>query len=272
MKVKITNKKLWNNFSKMISIYTGVISLVLSFIDFEQNMKICIAIFSIVVLILTFLVLWYRANKLPKITLKINDTNFNICFDDLFKQKDTKIIAFNEFFDTKVDDKIIAKSTLNGCYLNNYVNSIYEVDCVINNNERIKKYIIDNDVSRKYGGKSIKYKLGTLCPKDDFLLLAFTHFNEENQAFLTVEEYISALMHMWNELDVYYAGKSVSLPLLGAGMTRFKNARVSEQELLEYIVMTFKASKIKLNNGASVNVILYENVKEKINLYDIKEK
>ena len=258
MKVKITNKKLWNNFSKMISIYTGVISLVLSFIDFEQNMKICIAIFSIVVLILTFLVLWYRANKLPKITLKINDTNFNIYFDDLFKQKDTKIIAFNEFFDTKVDDKIIAKSTLNGYYLNNYVNSIYEVDCVINNNERIKKYIIDNDVSRKYGAKSIKYKLGTLCPKDDFLLL-------------TVEEYISALMHMWNELDVYYAGKSVSLPLLGAGMTRFKNARVSEQELLEYIVMTFKASKIKLNNEASVNVILYENVKEKINLYDIKE-
>ena len=87
MKVKITNKKLWNNFSKMISICTGGISLVLSFIDFEQKMKICIAIFCIVVLILTFLVLWYRANKLPKITLKINDTNFNICFDDLFKQK-----------------------------------------------------------------------------------------------------------------------------------------------------------------------------------------
>lgn len=272
MKVKITDKKLWNKFSKIVSIFTGGLSLLLSFKDFEQNVKIILAICSIVVLILIFLILWYKANKLPKKTLKINDTNFNIYYDDLFQQKGIKVIAFNEYFDTKVDDKIIAKSTLNGYYLNNYAGSVFEVDSAIEKNDYIKKYVIDTYVSRKYGGKKVRYRLGTLCAKDDFLLLAFSRFNEENQAILTVEEYISALMHMWNEIDKYYAGKSVSLPLLGAGMTRFKNGSISEQELLEYIVMTFKASKIKLNNGASVNIILHENIKDKINLYDIKEK
>ncbi len=102
-------------------------------------------------------------------------------------------------------------------------------------------------------------------------MLAFTHFDEDNKAFLSVEDYISGLMHMWNEIDVYYAGKSVSLPLLGTGITRFNTCEISSQELLSYIVMTFKASKIKFNNGATVNIVLSKNIKPEVNLYDIRK-
>lgn len=37
MKVKINNKRLWANFSKVVSIVVAVLSLVLTVIDFEQK-------------------------------------------------------------------------------------------------------------------------------------------------------------------------------------------------------------------------------------------
>ena len=77
-------------------------------------------------------------------------------------------------------------------------------------------------------------------------------------------------MHMWSEIDKYYSGKPVSLTLLGSGITRFNNAEITAQELLKYLVMTFKASKVKFNNTSSLTIVLNEKIKDEINLYDIK--
>lgn len=40
---------------------------------------------------------------------------------DIFDQAALKIIAFNEYFDTPVDDVVISAKTLNGIYINNCV-------------------------------------------------------------------------------------------------------------------------------------------------------
>ena len=40
---------------------------------------------------------------------------------DIFSESDFKVIAFNEYFDTQVDNKIIAESTLNGMYIRDYI-------------------------------------------------------------------------------------------------------------------------------------------------------
>lgn len=141
----------------------------------------------------------------------------------------------------------------------------------INNEERLKNNVIQENVSRPYGGKTTKYKLGSICPIDDYFLLALTHFDDENKANISVEDYISCLMHMWSEIDKYYSGKPVSLTLLGSGITRFNNAEITSQELLKYLVMTFKASKVKFNNTSSLTIVLNEKIKDEINLYDIKE-
>ena len=78
-------------------------------------------------------------------------------------------------------------------------------------------------------------------------------------------------MRMWNELDKYYAGRPISVTLLGSGITRFNSNEIAPQDLLNYIVMTFKASKVKFNNTSSLSIVLDKHVRDEINLYDIQE-
>ena len=69
-----------------------------------------------------------------------------------------------------------------------------------------------------------------------------------------------------------YAGRSVSIPLLGSGITRFKEYNmISDQELLEMLIWSFKVSRIKFTYPSQVSIIIHNSKKDKINFYKLKE-
>lgn len=271
MKVKICNKKLWRNFIKIVSTVAAILSFILTIVDIDQKTRLIISLIVLFSLALVFLKMWHSANKQFNKKLTINSTDVTIKYDDLFSQQGIKVIGFNEFFDTQVDEKIISSNSLNGVFITQHSAGAPSIDSTIDNEVRLIKNVVERDVSRLYGGKTIRYKLGSICPVEDYFLLALSRFDEDNRATISIEDYISCLMHMWNELDRYYAGKPISMPLLGSGITRFNNADLSPQELLKYIIMTFKASKVKFNNTSSLTIVLNEKIKDEINLYDIQE-
>ena len=271
MKVGFFSKTLWGNFIKSVSVITGALFLILSFIDMEQYIRIIIGVVFIFIIICIYTGMIICANKTTTKELKINGTRIRIVFGDIFAQLGIKVIAFNEFFDTCVNNKIISDTSLNGIFINKYSAGSQTIDVTINNEERLSKNIVASNVQRKNGGKCIQYQLGTICPVNDYFLLALTHFDDDNRAYMSVEDYISCLMHMWNELDIYYAGRPIALTLLGNGITRFNNSEVTAQELLKYILLTFKASKVKFNNKSSLTIVLDEHVRDEINLYEIEE-
>lgn len=87
-----------------------------------------------------------------------------------------------------------------------------------------------------------------------------------------MSDYINFLMNFWNEVDVVYSGKSVSIPLMGAGITRFKEyGNITDQELLELLLWSFKISRIKFTYPSVVTIIIHENKSDKINFYKLKE-
>lgn len=272
MKVKFCSKKLWSKFAKVVATVTSIVSFVLPFIDLSQQFKFFILIGVLIVLSSSFLIFWYRANHEKEKILKINETTVTIKFGDIFTEPGLKVIAFNEYFDTQVDNKIIASSSLNGIFITKYSVDATDIDNEIKSNKKLKNNVIARNVKRPNGGKKIRYKLGSICPyKNEFFLLAFSHFDDDNRAYLSVEDYMSCLMHMWNELDICYAGRPIVIPLLGSGITRIKNVKLSPQELLSYLLITFKASKVKFNNTSSLSIILNEIIRDNINLYDIRE-
>lgn len=271
MKVKINDKILLPQYAKSLSAIAAILSLILTVFDIEQKCKIVIAVCFLAVFITVCLALWIYANRLQAKVLKINGTKVTIKYSDLFSEAGNKIIAFNEYFDTTVDDKIISETSLNGQYINGHVQDIDELNNKISSDLRLKNAIVEANVNRAYGGKTTKYRLGSICPVDDFFLLAFTHFDDDNRAFISLEDYISCLMHMWSELDVVYAGKPIVFPLLGNGITRFNNAEVKPQDLLKYIIMTFKISKVRFGNTSSLTIVLTNNIRNEINLYSIQE-
>lgn len=77
------------------------------------------------------------------------------------------------------------------------------------------------------------------------------------------------MLNFWEEVDQIYAGRSVAVPLMGSGITRFKAAEILPQELLNIMVWTFKISKIKFKYPANATIVIHSNISYKINLYDL---
>ena len=121
-------------------------------------------------------------------------------------------------------------------------------------------------------GKKKKYKLGTIFKHDDYLLAAFSKFDDENRAVLTMNDYVNFLLEFWNQVDIVYNGRSISIPLLGTGITRFKeHIEITDQELLELMIWSFKTSRIKFTYPSRVSIIIHEPKMDKINFFKLKE-
>ena len=268
IKIPIYNKKLWGNFLKTASGISVVVTTVLAFVDFDAKVKYIIGGVFLGVLLGIFVILLIMANKMEHLTLHINNSTVNIKFANIFEQPDLKVIAFNEYFDTQVDDIVIAKKTLNGKYLLEFAQK-EALDELIENNPHLKDRKAEPNLSREIGKKQ-RYKLGTICKNDDYLLVALTHFDDVNRAYLTLQQYSDCLINMWNEIDILYNGQTVSLPLLGSGITRFKDCEVNDQELLEIILWTYRISKVKFTYPSCLNIVLDERKKDEINLYKLK--
>src|SRR5690606_9244326 len=120
MKVKILDKGVRNQFWVIFSVISGILSFVLLFNivpeTYKEHLK-CFGYITFILLILTYLYLWYRANNLTDVKIDIEGSTVNIKSGDLFTESGFKVIPFNEYFDTIVDEKIIASSSLNGIYI-----------------------------------------------------------------------------------------------------------------------------------------------------------
>lgn len=88
-----------------------------------------------------------------------------------------------------------------------------------------------------------------------------------------MQEYINFLLAFWNEINRLYAQRTVSVPVFGAGITRFRNGfeDIDINELLQIMVWTFKVSKIKFAYPAKLQIIIHEDLLKKVNLYELKE-
>lgn len=271
MKVKLFNRELWNDYYVFLSVISVIASLIFLFVDIPACLKTCCLILFLMILVIVFAIYWYRANHIHKAILQINNSTLEIGIGDIFEENDFKVIAFNEYFDTKVDDIIIRKESLNGKYILQNYPDVSVLDTIISSDAHAQKHITDH--CNRNAGKTIRYKLGTIIKNQDYFLLTFTHFDEDNRAYLDIDDYIGCLMNMWNECDIHYGGQTVVLPLLGSGITRFHGyENITDQELLELLIWTFKVSRIRFQYPAKAKIVLTQNCMDKINLYDIKKR
>ena len=220
-----------------------------------------------------YIIIWLYYKKQNSIRLKINNSEIEVKFGDIFAEDaELKAIAFNEYFDTKVDNVIISESSLNGQFINKYyAQNIQKLDEIIENDQHIQENEVGKNETR-VDGKKVKYRLGSVVVEGQYLLIAFSHFSNDNKTYLGISDYISCLLNFWNEVDRVYAGRTVVLPLLGSGITRFKGYEgISDQELLELIIWSFNVSRIKFKYPAKANIIIFPGKKDKINLLSLKK-
>lgn len=274
MKVEFLNKNVRNKFWIYFSVISGIISFILLFNIIPEEYKKCLQYFgclTFIILIIIYLVIWYKANKLTNVNIDIDGSTICIKCGDLFSEDGLKAISFNEYFDTVVDDKIISNKSLNGIFVKRFfMNNVSELDDFIVANSNISD-IIDDKCERILGGKNIKFKLSTIIVYNDFLLTAFTKFDQYNRATLTMPEYIEFLINFWDRVNRVYAQKNVSVPIFGSGITRIKEHKnIGDEDLLKIMLWTFRLSEMKFKYPAKLTIVIHEDKIDQINLFNLK--
>lgn len=270
LKVKWYDKKLLIEYFSKIGLIISIIEFFKSIDYLKMDIFKCffekILTFNILIAIVLYVYLFLKTNTQKKLYLKINKIEVEIRIGNIFNEKGLKVIPFNEYFDTQVDEKIISSKSLNGQFLirRDLVTDINQLD------ELLKKEMISCKIRKTRNNNKKRnnnpYYLGSIFKyRNEYLLTAFSKFSNNNEAYLELRNYYLFLENFWKEISKNYAGNNIIIPLLGSGITRLD---VDDEELLKMILLTLKMSRIKLNK---LVIVLTEEKIEKIDLYHLKE-
>lgn len=270
-KVSFFDRRVLENFLKITAAISATLSLLVLFVDIPTNCKTTYGWIFVGLLVLIYLVIWIWSNNLNKININVEGSEVTIKVGDIFSEHGLKAIAFNEYFDTIVDNKIIAESSLNGIFIKKYLGvPISELDRHIDDYSFDKSEKLESNNERTLG-KKLRYQIGTICVYKDFLLSAFTKFDNDNKAVLTMPEYLEFLINFWDKVNNVYAQQSVSTPVFGSGITRIKGHKtISDEDLLKIMLWTFRISEMRFKYPAKLTIVIHKDKIAKINLLDIK--
>lgn len=254
---KIFNRYIFKIWSSYFLITISILSFITWFLPvIPDNIKYIIGGVLLAALIISYIGIVIYQSKCQIVHLTINNTKVNILFGDIFEQKGIKVIGFNEYFDSQVDNSIISHASLNGQVFDKGLIQKEDFDLSVQNDDSLKKADMNADRTK---GKKQKYAIGQVHKfNEEFFALALTKFNEKNEAILYSNEYSCCLLEMWRQLNTYYAQLTINVPLLGDGITRIlDNTSITKQELLEIMLETLKISKMTFKEPSEINVVLY---------------
>ena len=227
--------------------------------------------------ILTFMLVWavtalgYKVYLRWRNKIKIKGNNYKIIveYGDLLKTRKCKrVINFDECFSTHVGTAPadIKKTSICGQYLTAHPN--LDIQSLISNSQ-----LKPLRSRSKYQSKE-RYESGRIVPNGDDLLLAFAKLDKNGLGrFFTRNEYLECLSVLWEEIDKYYGQQDVCIPILGAGLTRFdggSGASISQQELLDIIIWSYKLSSYKIKSPYKLRIICKRDEDFSLEKIDLK--
>lgn len=274
-KIQLCTIKLWDrtvreSFFKVAAIESTLISTITIFFPIKDEYQKRLFISFILFLVLSYVGVWIYSNGKKSVSFRIGKTKVLIKQGDIFEEDGLKVIAANEYFDTRVGDNLIDPKSLYGIYLRQYCkNSIADLDQAMIDNLSSSTLLTDE---MREKGKKIQYRLGTVFnDQKGFLLVAYAKFDDNNRAFLSPNDAMSCYMNMWNEIDKYRGNESICLPVLGSGgLVRNLFSRYSSQQLIELILGTFRASGITLSRNAMLKIIVFGDMADEINFLKLR--
>lgn len=236
-------KQFWTAFVSMMGSLAAVATL--ATVVWYPKDRVPWWVIVIYVVAILGLCIWYAfwyTNMKNTIDIKVSDSlNVRVETCDILKAPDNNVtvVHVNEYFDTIVNEKIISADSLHGKFINSlFKNRTDELD------EKIEKGLADKTqqievakVVRKNGGKTTKYKIGTCIDftegRQQYVWVAFTHFNEDDHAYIEKYEYAVVLSKLFEYLSQKANGRDIYMNILGTGFSRLNK---SHQFMLLYLL------------------------------------
>lgn len=212
--------------------------------------------------LLCFLFVWLGTSLLYGAFLKfrwwttIKGQNYliRVEYGNIFKKKNCKrVINFDECFTTQVGNATadINPDSICGQYLSLHSD--------LNVQQLIEAAQITPARSKSKYQHRTRYDSGTIVPNGDDLLMAFAKLDERGKGrFFSRDEYLKCLDLLWKELENYYSGKDVCVPILGDGTTAFDGgagASIPQQDLLDMMIWSYKLSSHKIKAPHKLRIV-----------------
>lgn len=222
----------------------------------EINIILARALTFVVILILSMIINALYLCKRKSVCIKGHNYSIRVEYGDLFEMRSCKkLITFDECFTTKVgaSPSDIKPNSICGQYLKKYPMQQQDM-----------QNLIDVAQLRPAKGKSkyqnkVRYDSGTLVPKDDYLLMAFARLDADGLGkFFSRDEFLECLSLLWKEIDKYYGQEDVCIPILGSGLTRIGDTLLTQQELLDIIIGSYRLNSHKIKSPYQLRIVCKE--------------
>lgn len=216
----------------------------------EVNIMVNRVIFTgiVVVFVTIGYVIYRRCRK--KVCIKGKNYSIKVSYGDIFDLPACKkVIPFDECFSTEVghEPAQVKPSSICGQYLTKY--PIADIHALIDK-AQLKPY----KGKSKYNNQE-RYEPGRLVPNGNYLLMAFTKLDKDGLGRMTRDEYLECLSILWQEIDKHYGQTDVCISILGSGTTRIGDNELTQQELLDMIIGSYKLSANKLKVPSTLHIV-----------------
>lgn len=206
------------------------------------------------------------------ITSNAIDAPITVKFGDLFAQDGYKAIAVNEFFDSAVDEKHVASSTLHGLMLTRYWAG-NTADWDTQSAKELFATQPEEVVTRDAPGKSNRYAIGTTASVSrnghDFLCVAVTRTCINSlEASATSDDLQHAVRGLLSKARTVCSGRPLNIPLLGSGLAR---TGIKPNIIVDLVLLAiFEESKTrKITNH--IQIVLPKSMENRIDLASIQK-
>lgn len=223
---------------------------------------------SVCILFASSIYACFQMRPSKSIKILINDAfPLTVEFGDLFEKKGVVVIPMNDYFDTIVDNKIIATNTIHGMFIERlFKGRASDLD---NKITEALKYTTAEDVKRALGKKK-RYPLGTCAVitegENTYILTALSKFDDDNHASIPLSEYGNIINGVIKQVATIANNRPVYMPLLGSGQGGIQK---SAQKILSYTISQIEfCPNISIPKG--LHIIIYNLDCNRVNLDNIK--
>lgn len=236
----------------------SITTLIFTFVPekcFEKNIirNRMLTLFCVFIIVVSIYLLFLKFRS--SVSFKGHNYEIIVEYGDIFKMDNCKkVINFDECYTINVGDAPgdIKPTSICGQYLK--IHPYLDIEKIIKNS----KIKAENELSQYMGNK--KYKSGKLILNGDDLLMAFAKLDADGRGkFFSHKEFLDCLSLLWEEIDKYYGQKDVCIPILGSGLTRINETPLTQQELLDIIIGSYKLSPHKIKFPYKLHIVCKKN-------------
>jgi Thoeris protein ThsA, Macro domain len=212
------------------------------------------------------LILIYPKRKV-EFEFKNTNTKVEIKFGDLFSENGYKVIAVNDYFDSKIGKPVSSKS-LHGVFIEKILGGHTEIF-----DNAVESQLKNKEIgeTKRVDGKEKRYKIGETInieyDKTKYFCFALSNSDNKCNANSTPSLMLDALGGLWKSIRIEGNGEDINLPLVGDGLSRIG---LPQSQLLQLILISLLKSVKERDLSSTIKIILTEKVFEKIDLEIIK--